>query len=150
MGWDRTGNWSERFQGANLFFSFWKNTWEISLADKEITDGSLKWPFPSVSLSLSHRKWVAEKSELVVSGLKKREPKVLNSADELWEPTVGILKDSDKRCSSKESETLNLIASFVSFTEGGWGIRRGYTGSRRKDTHLRKGMFPGCLSWKPL
>lgn len=40
MGWDRTGNWSERFQGANLFFSFWKNTWEISLADKEITDGS--------------------------------------------------------------------------------------------------------------
>lgn len=80
--------------------------------------------------------------------LLKRETKALNSPDELWEPTVVILKDSDRRCSSKEFEILNLIASFVSFTEGGLGIWRGYTGSWRKDTNLRKGMFPECRSWR--
>lgn len=79
--------------------------------------------------------------------LFKRELEVLNSPDELWEPAVGILKDSDWRCSSKEFQTLNLIASFASFTQGGVGIWGGYTGSWRKDTNLRKGMYPECLSW---
>ena len=160
--WDRTeqGIGTSAVQSTNPFF---ENTWEMSLWQKNHRQEAfhlLKNSFPSVShlLSPSGTEWQKRASWW---SLLKRQPKVLNGPDELCEPTVGIIKDSDRRCSSKEFETLNLIASFVSFTESGWGIWRGYTDSWRKDTNLRKRqcflsalyeclfnvLFAECLNW---
>lgn len=136
---------------ANPFF---ENTWEISLWQKNHRQEfffffvTLKCSFPYVFLSLSLPQEMSDRKDWAGGLLLKRETMVLNSP-ELWAPTVEILKASDRRCSSKEFETLNLIASFVSVSEGGWGIWRGSAGSWRKDTNLWRGMLPECRSWTP-
>lgn len=94
-----------------------------------------------VSLSVSHRKWVTERSELVVpfkTGAQSTKWALMSSG----ESTFGILKDSDRRCSSKEFGALNLIGSFVGVAEGGSRIWRGNTGGWRK----RDKAFLQCLS----
>lgn len=86
------------------------------------------------------------KSEPVVPA-KKGAQRYLMAPMSFENLTARILKDSDRRCGSKEFQTLNLIASFVSFTEGGVGIEGEYTDSWRKDTNLKKGMLNVLLMW---
>lgn len=120
MGLDRTGNWNESVQITNpLFFFFQKHMGNFSPTVRLQAGGiSLAEMFVFLSASLflgvDDRKRERASSPHYKGSPGRENPTMMSFEN----PSVGILKDSDKRCSSEDFEALNLIASFVSFTEG--------------------------------